>query len=84
MAILVVDDRQGVRLGTALVMRLVAEARSRAIAQLPALVFRDNDVVLAMFAKYAPSIAVRAKGWRAAAAIPTRLAQPTVRAPAFE
>jgi len=74
-AILVFDDYQGVGLGTALVTRLVAEAQLRGIEQLRALVLPDNDVVLAMFAKYAPSIAVVRYGSELRAAIPTRLAR---------
>jgi len=76
MAVLVVDDYQGVGLGTMLATRLVAEARSRGIEHLRALVLPDNDVVIGMFAKYAPSIAVERYGDHLRADIPTRTAPP--------
>jgi GNAT superfamily N-acetyltransferase len=72
MAVLVVDDYQGAGLGRLLVTRLVAEARSRGIERLHALVLADNDVVIGMLAKYAPSIAVERYGDELRAAIPTR------------
>ncbi len=72
MAVLVVDDYQGVGLGRLLVTRLVAEAQSRGIDRLHALVLPDNDVVIGMFAKYAPSIAVERDGDALRADIPTR------------
>ena len=72
MAVLVVDDYQGAGLGRLLVTRLVAEAQSRGIERLHALVLPDNDVVIGMLAKYAPSIAVERSGDELRAAIPTR------------
>jgi GNAT superfamily N-acetyltransferase len=83
MAVLVVDDYQRAGLGTALVTRLVNEAHARGIEQLRALVLPDNDVVLAMLAKYAPSIAVERHDDGLRAAIPTHLAPRPARAPAF-
>jgi len=80
MAALVVDDFQGIGLGTALVTRLVAEARSRGIDRLRALVLADNDVVLAMFAKHAPAVAIERHGHELHAAIPTSIARPATRA----
>lgn len=74
MAVLVVDEYQGVGLGRLLVTRLVAETRSRGIEHLHALVLPDNDVVIGMFAKYAPSIAIERYGDQLRAHIPTRAA----------
>ncbi len=82
MAILVVDDYQGVGLGTALVTRLLAEAQARGIERLRALVLPDNDVVLAMLRKYAPSIAIERYAHALRAAIPTGLARASARSPA--
>ena len=58
-------------LGGLLVTRLVAEARSRGIERLHALVLPDNDVVIAMLAKFATPIAVERYGDELRADIPT-------------
>ena len=75
LAILVVDAFQGQGLGKELVTRLVVEARARGIERLRALVLPDNDVVIGMLARHAPSVAIERYGDAMHADIPTGLLQ---------
>ena len=76
MAILVVDAYQGLGLGKLLVTRLAAEARARGVDRLRALVLPDNDVVIGMLARHAPSIAIERYGDELRTDISTQLAPP--------
>jgi GNAT superfamily N-acetyltransferase len=74
LAILVVDEYQGQGLGKLLVTRLAVEARARGILRLRALVQSDNDVVIGMLARHAPSVSIERSGDEVRANIPTQFA----------
>jgi GNAT superfamily N-acetyltransferase len=75
LAIIVVDEYQGLGLGKLLITRLVAEAHARGIDRLRAIVLPDNDLVIGMLRKHAPMVEIRGDGDHLIADIPTRLSR---------
>lgn len=81
LAILVVDAFQGFGLGRIMIERLVAEARSRGIEHLRARVLADNDVVIDLLRKHAPSVVIECEEDGLVARIPTDIEIPVVDTP---